>query len=114
MRSLYRVPGMQLKAVAFLRAHDGARASLGTNRMGPHDLHLRHDANVDRTPGAHADFHRSTQPCQAGSEDQDIMSRFAHSSHVLYALPAFGGEVFVVPAFDLASPIRWPNCGRPQ
>ena len=50
--SLYRVPGVQFEAVAFLGTHDGGRAALGADGMGTHHLHLRHETDVCRAPGS--------------------------------------------------------------
>ncbi len=85
IRALDRVPGVELKAVAFLGTHDGGRATLGADRMRAHDLHLRDKADVRRAPASYADFHRGTQPCQPGSQNQDIMSYSAHRSQPIAA-----------------------------
>jgi hypothetical protein len=44
------IPGMELKAVAFLRTEHRRRAALRANRVGTHELNLRNETDVHLSP----------------------------------------------------------------
>ena len=85
--STYGVPGVKLQAVAFLGAHDGGGATLGTYRVRAHKLNpgdngyvqliLAHPCRLDCCP-------KTSQP---GPQDQQIMTNFHcyHSPMAVYS-----------------------------
>ncbi len=75
--SLHRVPGVQLARVAEVLAQDGRRAALGADRVGAHELDLRHDADVHLPTQAPGDLDRGAQPGETRAEDHHVVLQLA-------------------------------------
>ena len=76
--SPYRIPGMEIQAIALLGTQDGGGASLGAHGVGTHELHLGDDSHVGIATAC--DFHSGTQSSQPGAHHQDVMTSGQHSA----------------------------------
>jgi hypothetical protein len=73
--SLHGVPGVQVDRIAFLGPQGGGRAALGAHRVGAHQLHLRHDADVHAAIQAGTDLDGSAQAGESRAKNEYVVGQ---------------------------------------